>query len=101
MCVAAVNDWDRHGAPAGDWAQASVSHLAFGDRCVAAGSVAASEVLPKSVLNRKKGPERLDCFFKIIFAVLVDRGWLETGNIVIENCALTHDDLHRDRDSSF
>lgn len=55
MCVATVTDWDRNGAPAGDWAQASVSHLAFGDRCVAAGSsVATSEVLPEPVLNCKK-----------------------------------------------
>lgn len=29
MCVPVVSDWDRHGAPAGSWAQASVSHLAL------------------------------------------------------------------------
>lgn len=29
MCVPVVGDWGRHGAPAGNWAQASVSHLAL------------------------------------------------------------------------
>lgn len=29
MCVPVVSNWDRHGAPAGNWAQASVTHLAL------------------------------------------------------------------------
>lgn len=28
-CVPVVSNWDRHGAPAGNWAQASVTHLAL------------------------------------------------------------------------
>lgn len=27
LCVSVVSDWDRHGTPAGNWAQASESHL--------------------------------------------------------------------------
>lgn len=79
MCAPVVSDWDRHGAPAGNWAQASVSQFGFGDRCVAAGpSVAVSEAWPESVLAAEKDLRDWRLFKRFFSALLGKREWLET-----------------------
>lgn len=67
MCVPVVSNWDRHGAPAGNWAHASVSHLALVTDVWLQALLRLCQKLGQSRFRCRRGPERLDAFFKIFF----------------------------------
>lgn len=54
MRVPVVTDWEGDGAPAGSWAQASVSRLALVTDVVAGSSAAVSEAQPELFLTGEK-----------------------------------------------
>lgn len=65
-CVHVVSDWDRNWAPAGNWAQASVSQLATVTDVWLLGLLWLCQKLGQSLFCIE-GPERLAFFFKTFF----------------------------------
>lgn len=83
MCVPVVSNWDRHGAPAGNWARASVSHLALETDLWLQALPWLCQKLGQSwfSLQKRTWETRFLFFLRLFFAVLgniVVRGWKDS-----------------------